>query len=707
MLGLTSLSLLMSTVHCGGSGGGSSSSSGSTTKKAGDAIALKGSLAIASTGLALVDDELPSFELAATTGTIKCTYATATEDKADVDANGSFTLSCKAGTPMVISYFDADGNPTCSLIFKISKKDSGTATLNQDIDLKKITCSDGSATVDLDTLAPDAASGQTFTQDSSVTLVNGATDHWAFTVDKQVQIGVDGKATSTAATASSKPRKKTSLALVGGSTEGGSSRGPESEVGKTINMAFMEETCSGGTDASGIITVQHQEDNTGEGGGTWACIDGATITWNGTSFSINLTEEKDVAGDMAKHEIDNQRPPQSQIDFKQVGTDGTVKDIDRDPTVVGLDLLESGNNSSSFAAPDSISVGMNFPLEAYCANTTKWNKVGESLIDTADFGTPCTNFKNFQFVDFGKFCSKLKDTVTGGSELAKGNVMQCSTNGGQFHPSSANQNDPQCASDYQDFPGGRSPVDDMARGVDDLRDRLALIVKIRDLAKAGDSNAAGALDALNEAVGKLTDALQKVIDQMNVMKTAVAQIKANRIQRCTATTQTPRDPNAEQALYAKMDGRVLQPLFNAFQQLFNQYVHQNPPVNELFRRYVSAPTNGFDGTACVIPDGADKVYNFDFLKPTGSCKFTSNIIISGVFKDAKTIKPMQVSFMDKPNGECNLSIQHIAFDPTTGCWLWDGLKPKLTSEAVDKGGMFTGGLIQRNKLIGSSVLTDD
>lgn len=668
-------------------------------------MAITGTLSIASTSLGLVGEE-KSLELA-TTGVIKCTYASETEDKADVDATGNFTLSCKAGKPMVISYFDTDGNPTCSIIFKVDKKDTATATISQDVDMKKISCADGSASVDLDTLAPAVAKAQTFTQDASVTLINQntdtASDHWEFTVEKQAMIGADGKAGSTTSSGGKSRKKTTSLAA----SAAAAAEGPQ--VGQTINMAFLDTTCNDDTKsvAAGIVTVLHQEES-GEGGGNWECIDGASITWTGKSFSISLTQDKDVASDLAKHEIDNQRPQQETVQFQQVGTDGKPVQITRDPNQkLALEdslALEGGTDG---AAPDTINVGMNFPLEAYCRNTTKWNKSGSTIIDTAALGTPCTNFANFKFVDFGKFCSQLKDTAGSSNELAKNNVMQCSATGGTAPtPSNANKNDPQCDPNFKDF-DGHDPVEDMGRGVDDLRNRLALIVKINDLAQAGDATVVGAKSLLAEAVTKLTASFKKVQDQITIMKAAVAQIKANRITRCTATTQTPQDQSADRALYAKMDGRVLQPLFNEFQQLFNQLVNQNPPINNLFRQYVSAPTNGFDGTACVIPTGADTTFNFSLVKPTGTCKFTENVTIAGVFKDAKTLKPMQLTFMDKPNGDCNLSVQHIAFDTTTGCWTWDGLKPKLTSESVDKTGMFNGGLIQRMKLMGTATLTED
>lgn len=687
--------LAMMQTHCGkstsvGENSGSSGSSAST-------VTMTGTLAIASTTLALAG-EAEGLELA-TTGTIKCTYATETEDKADVGSDGKFTMSCKSGVPMVMSYFDTDGNPTCSILFKISSKETAAATITQDVDMKSIKCQDGAASVDLDTLAPNAASKTTFTQDASVSLFNGATDHWEFTIEHQAMIGADGKSGSGSSESSSKKvRKKASLA--GNTGTNGPVNAQGSEVGTTVNMAFMDETCDGGAVADGIITVQHEEPNPNGGQGEWECIDGAKITWAGKSFSIKLTEDKDIATDMAKNEIQNQRPPQEEIEFQQVGTDGKVVEVKRDEEV--FNLADDGLAlAESFAAPDTISTGMNFPVEAYCAST-KW----KAFLDTATFGTPCTKMAAFQFVDFGKVCSNLTDTATA-STLAKANVMQCSATGGSAPTASnANKNDPQCASDYKDFPNG-SPVEHMSRGIGDLGARLALIVKLNDLAIAGDTNVVSAKAALADAVANLKTPFQKLKDKLTEMEAAVAQIKANRITRCTSSTQTSRNQSEEQALYAKMDGSKLQPLFNAFEQAYRKYVLNNPPVNNLFRVYITPPTNGFDGTACTIPDGAETHYNASFLKPTGTCKFITDITIAGVFKDASTIKPLQLTFMDKPNGECSLAIQHIAFDESTGCWQWDGTKPKLTSESVDKNGMFKGNLIDRMKLMGSAVKAED
>ena len=62
----------------------------------------------------------------------------------------------------------------------------------------------------------------------------------------------------------------------------------------------------------------------------------------------------------------------------------------------------------------------------------------------------------------------------------------------------------------------------MGRGVDDLRARLALIVKLNDLAKAGDSNAAPVKTELAAAVDALTKSFAKVNDQITKMKAAEA-----------------------------------------------------------------------------------------------------------------------------------------------------------------------------------------
>lgn len=672
----------------------SSDKSGSSAKAEGDPISLSGSLTIRTAASLGLDDEKMS--LVANSGTIKCTYATETEDKADVGADGTFNLSCKAGKPMVMSFFDTDGNPTCSILFKVSQQDTAAATINQDINMGAIQCEDGQAVVDLDVLAPDTAASQTLTQDSSVTLINKDTNHWEFTVEAQVEIGKDGKKLDgKKKKVISKVRQSASLA--DGNGVGTSKSNKADEVGKTILLTFSSDDCSGNALAAGKMTVYHGQDDQGSGDISWECFENAAITWTGKAFSLNLTYALDVLEEMAKNEIKSQRPEMGPVQFQKVSDDGKSVNVQGAVTT----LLED-SSPASFSAPDSVPAGAAFPLEAYCASS-KW----KNYFDVDGFGKPCSKFKDHVFVLFSKVCDNLADTAASGDVLAKSNVMQCGFTGGKAEASSANANDPSCAADFQDFPGGNSPVEGMSRGVDGLSIQLALIVKLNDLAISGNKDLASAKVGLAAAVKGLSDIFNKVNDQMTLMKAAVAQVTADRLARCAASTRTPVDPTAQKALFAKMDGSKLQPLFDKFQSQFNKLVRENNAVNEAFMRYVSAPTTGFDGSACSIPDGADIFYSSNFIKPTGTCKFNETITIAGVFKDATTIKPMTVTFMDKPDGDCKLSIQHISFDEDTGCWEWDGLKPKLVSESVNLDDMFNGGGIKRQKLIGNAVLTDD
>ena len=116
----------------------------------GGAISLTGSL---STGGGA--GSLTGLNLAATaeSGTIKCTYADADEDKAAV-TNGAFTMACKSGKSMVISFFNSDGEPTCSIKFKVKTKDVSTASIRQNVNFGNLVCTDGEAIADLDVLAP-------------------------------------------------------------------------------------------------------------------------------------------------------------------------------------------------------------------------------------------------------------------------------------------------------------------------------------------------------------------------------------------------------------------------------------------------------------------------------------------------------------------------------------------------------------------------
>lgn len=672
------------------------------TKATGEVIVLTGTIATGSSALNLSADE---------SGTMKCTYAKEAETSVDVDADGKFSASCKSGIPMVMSYFDSTGVPTCSIIFKAAQKDISTATLNQDIDFKTITCKDGEGSVDLDVLAPKVASAQDFTRDTSVTLINGETDHWEFTVEKIAQIGIDGKADSGKSKKESKSRKKSAALTDGGKDDKG---GGGDQVGSVISLAFSDKNCADEALEDGMISVLHAEPNQESEEVEWECIDGASVVWSGTSFTIKLKEEMDVAEEMAKNEIRNQRPQVQQVDFATVGEDGKVQEVDRDRGISEVNppaLQLAEEEEEKFGAPDDIEEGMNFPVEFYCSNT-KW----KTYLDTTEFGTPCTNLEKqqsgeFVFIDFGKICKELEDTATEGT-LAKSNVAQCGGQGGSGggnrgpKPSEANANDPQCAEGFEQFQGG-SPVDGMSAGVADMRDRLALIVKLSDLAEAGDEDLQPAKAALAAAVKKLTESFAKVSKKMSVMESAVAKIEANRIARCASTTPTQRDPKEEQKLFAQMDGRDLQPLFNNFQQIYDNAVNRDPVIRNAFSRYIMVPAVGFDRTACVIPEGAETVYDAGFLKPTGSCKLTKNITVTGTFSDAETIKAMAIQFMDAPAGPCELGVQRISFDAETGCWEWDGTKPKLTSESVDPAAMFGGGMIQRMKLIGSSVLKED
>ena len=58
------------------------------------------------------------------------------------------------------------------------------------------------------------------------------------------------------------------------------------------------------------------------------------------------------------------------------------------------------------------------------------------------------------------------------------------------------------------------------------------------------------------------------------------------------------------------------------------------------------------------------------------------------------------------DGECALTVKRIKFNETTGCWVYGETAPEFVEEALDKAGVFEGGL-QRMKVFGSAAKAND
>lgn len=687
------------------------------TKGVGDAIALTGSLAVTSTSLTT-----DAFGLADASGVIKCTYATVDEDKADING-GAFSLKCKAGIPAVISVFDSEGNPTCTIKFKVKTKLVGSTSIDQDVNFGALKCQDGEAEADMDVLAPESVADEKFEKDSSVSILNGESDHWDYTIKGVAQIASDGgkkgKSTSkTKAKSRSSGNSVPRTALEGDGDKGGG--GPK--IGEVIKLAFYDVNSETAQKlADGKISVGHQEE---EG---YKYIDNADITWNGKTFTIVLKEEKDIKEEFARKEIQDQRGGGGQFQgpdaaqFKQefkACTDAASCKQGAGPGGPGgpgmpsmLALLEDAP-PEIMPAPDVIQPGMRFPFEAYCANATKW----KPLLETTQLGMVCTELADFtKFHDFGQICSKFSDAATSGNTLGKASIMQCggngpasggsagtAGNGGVFTPGAGQAQNPMCTSDRKSAFGDRSPLEGFSMQIDQVQTQLVELSSMIEKASS-DTELAAMKPELEKIKTAVSTEAANLLKAYAAMEATVAEIEGGRVDFCT----NGGDFNAKLgSKFSKLNPGLLQPRFEKVRKLFEEKIYRNPKMNELRQKFMAAPNRGFDGSACVFPTNAVKFISHKDLSPGGSCKVISNIELSGGFKDATTLKPLTLTFMDKMDGACALTVKRIKFDETTGCWVYSGTAPEFVTEDMGKEGVFEGGL-QRMKFIGEAKKAND
>ena len=696
-----------------------SSTTPGKTKGVGDAIALTGSLAVTSTSLTT-----DAFGLAEASGVIKCTYASVDEDKADINA-GNFSLSCKAGIPAVISVFDSEGNPTCTIKFKVKTKLVGSTSIDQDVNFGALKCQDGEAEADMDVLAPESVADEKFEKDSSVSILNGESDHWNFKVSGVAQIAANGgkKGKSTAKTKAKSRSSGNSVprtALEGDGDKGGGG-GPKKD--DVIQLAFYDvhsETAE--KLPEGKISVGHKED---EG---YEFIDNADITWNGKTFTIVLKEEKDIKEDFARREIQDQRGGGGQFkgpeagEFKQEfkactdpascsfpapGAGGPGMPGSGGPSMPQMLALMEEAPPAIMPAPDVIQPGMRFPFEAYCAST-KWS----AIVNSAENGAVCTELADYsKFHDFGQICTKFATVASTNSVLGQASIMQCggfgpgvgvgSGNGG-FTPAGVNATHFMCKVDRKSAFGERSPIEGFSMQIDQVQTQLVELSSM--IEKAGTDTE---LTAMKPELEKIKTAVATeaagLLKAYAAMEATVAEIEGGRVDFCTNGGDFNEKVNSK---FSKLNPGLLQPRFEKVRKLFEEKIYRNPKMNELRQKFMSAPNRGFDGSACVFPTNAIKFISHKDLSPGGQCKITSNIELTGGFKDATNIKPLTLTFMDKMDGECALTVKRIKFNETTGCWVYGETAPEFVEEALDKAGVFEGGL-QRMKVFGSAAKAND
>lgn len=730
-----------SLAACGSKKSGGSDPAPDTTggsKAAGSTLALTGQLNT-STALTLAGDN--AFNATALSGgLIKCTYGKANtpETEAVVSATGAFSLGCTSGIPMVISIFDADGNPTCTLKFKVGAKSATSMPLNGDFNFGALTCIDGEAeTPDLQVLNPAAVASVSFeaNADALKALVNEeGTNEWSVKISKSVEIGADGKPVKAKSERKNTSRGKTSAS--------GSSAG---EGSQNFSMMFLDTEDDGETKRTdGKIVVAHKDPEKDE----WDYVDPADVIWTGESFTIRLTEEKDIKQDFAQQEIGAQRGPDSGGAMMDPSSGGS--------TAGGPDSGPQGSGNadpvldapSKPTAPDDIMVGLNpttqaiqfaprFPAPGLC-NSTKWKAQVNLTLTTATVSgktTVCDAMDAFEPFDMkNDLCSKLPanpvladSTVT---SLGRSNVMECAGEGDNKPmdmSSVANdqkKNDPMCQADFQtQIPGG-DMIDRMNEPVAQLQQQLqeitlmcsAVDAAIAEETKEGAKNKLIAAKA--KCASKVPGLKTNIVNAtkfIDAMKAVPVEFDALRAEYCASTTMTQQTfQTKQQVINAKMNGQKLQQYFEKARRDFEDIVMRDQAMQEIRGRFIMAPMRAADGTSCTIPAGANVLISFKDLKPEGTCVVTSDIIVAGTVKDKTSIPDFALTFMDKvKDNKCDLVTKRIkfnSFDEGTvepGCWTWDGTKPAFETQDLPTAEIFkSGGGLQRMKMFGTATLVD-